>query len=171
MVSAEDRGRVGRYGLVPLGRSGKTEVNNQIVIQNTKQNVPIPAYSFVTLRPEEDDQIGTLSADPPSGKGSAGRQGVYALLLLVSASIIGARILTAPVSFSANDQIALGDNPRAGRYRQLFHRVPGGERGRDAPRHRRCFSARLGHRRQGDASDYAAVLLEQADAPADAACR
>ena len=40
MVSAEDRGRVGRYGLVPLGRSGKTEVNNQIVIQNTKQNVP-----------------------------------------------------------------------------------------------------------------------------------
>ena len=58
----------------------------------------------MTLRPEEDDQIGTLSADPPSGKGSAGRQGAYALLLLIAASIVGSRILTVPGAFSVNDQ-------------------------------------------------------------------
>lgn len=44
------------------------------------------------------------STDAVTATGSVGRKGVYALLLLVAASIVGARILTAPGSFSVNDR-------------------------------------------------------------------
>ena len=43
-------------------------------------------------------------ASRATGSGSVGRNGVYALLLLVAASIVASRILTAPGAFTVNDQ-------------------------------------------------------------------
>ena len=43
-------------------------------------------------------------ASRATGSGSVGRNGVYALLLLVAASIVASRILTAPEAFTVNDQ-------------------------------------------------------------------
>ena len=44
------------------------------------------------------------SADAVTATGAVGRKNVYALLLLVAGSIVGARVLTAPGWFSVNDQ-------------------------------------------------------------------
>jgi hypothetical protein len=56
----------------------------------------------VTLGSEETHD--TRTARRATGGGSVGRNGVYALLLLVAASIVASRILTAPTAFSVNDQ-------------------------------------------------------------------
>ena len=56
----------------------------------------------MTLGPEEKHD--TRTAGRATGGGSVGRNGVYALLLLVAASIVASRILTAPEAFAVNDQ-------------------------------------------------------------------
>ena len=51
-----------------------------------------------------EERHDTQTAGQAKGSGSVGRNGVYALLLLVAASIVGSRILTAPEAFTVNDQ-------------------------------------------------------------------
>jgi hypothetical protein len=56
-----------------------------------------------SIQPEVVHEL-ALSADAGTVRSSVGRKDVYAVLVLVAASIVGARILTAPGSFSANDR-------------------------------------------------------------------
>jgi len=56
----------------------------------------------VTLGSEEKHD--TRTAGGATGDASVGRKGMYAMLLLVAASIVASRILTAPQAFTVNDQ-------------------------------------------------------------------
>ena len=51
-----------------------------------------------------EERHDTQTAGQATGSSSVGRNGVYALLLLVAASIVASRILTAPEAFTVNDQ-------------------------------------------------------------------
>ena len=60
-----------------------------------------PRYSCVNGTEEE---YAIQTAGRATGDASVGRNGVYALLLVVAASIVASRILTAPEAFTVNDQ-------------------------------------------------------------------
>lgn len=62
----------------------------------------IQAYSYVTTRPDNGRE--KKASAGPAAAGGIGGNGLYGFLLLVAASIAGARILTAPGAFTVNDQ-------------------------------------------------------------------